>query len=258
MNHRTLQPLTSQTYDHPAAGICAGDVIQDQHFIDASVQLRYREHLHQVDLASDTEVVAAEKRKIGLLLDANFPIPVGPDLARTLLDRMDVNQTAIEGLTQAVKTMDERLNSVEGTVKKMDERLNSVEGTVKTMDERLNSVEGTVKENQAAIGKLTQTVVRMEGRMIPMSIQIAKSTNRNLGPQDAIVPVPNLCGEFPPEHLFPRTSSTYTQIASEMPENTVNELLQFYGVDYPQNMLLDEKKSLLCYHLGLVPLAQMI
>jgi hypothetical protein len=225
LSHPKLAPLATQENDRSAAEIRVGDAIQDEHLLAASVQYCQRKVLHKINLATEAEVLASKEREARIMLDRILPNPV---------------------FNQMIKQMNDGFNQV-------NKRLNGIEGTVKKMDERLNSVEGTVKENQAAIGKLTQTVVRMEGRMIPMSIQIAKNTNRTLGPNDTIVTVPNLRGEFSPEKLFPRTQG---QIATEMQAQDVEELLRFYGVDFPRNTLLPMKKSLLYSHLGLVALSQ--
>jgi hypothetical protein len=166
MNHPALDPLASGKDDYPAAAaIHAGEVIQDEHLVAASVQ----------------------HKTFGVV-----PLPVGQDL-----------------LTQAL----------------------------------MNRVED-----------LTQTVVRMEGTMIQMSIQIAKNTNRTLEPSETIVPVPNLCGEFSPENIFPRTQGYFF---SKIQAHDVEELLRFYGVDIPQEMNRYEKISVLCSHLGLMTLAQL-
>jgi hypothetical protein len=198
--------------------------------VAASVQHKRRKVFHQENRATDAEVIASENRKIGLQMDAAFPLPVGQDMGQALLDRMDGLTQAVEGLTQ----------------------------TANDNQTAITNLTQTVIDNQNAIAVLTQTVNerfdRVNERLIPMSIQIAKITNRSLGPNDTIVMVPNLRGEFPPENLFPQTQS---QIATEMQANNVEQLLRFYGVDFQRDIRLPEKKSLLYSQLGFVTSAEL-
>jgi hypothetical protein len=207
-------------------------------------------------------------------MDAAFPLPVGQDMGQALLDRMDGLTQAVEGVTQTVNDMVERLDQMEGTVnenqaaianlnRNVDLMLGAVnenraaiadltqvaidnQMAIANLNRNMNLTLGAVNENRAAIANLTQTV-------IPMSIQVAKTTNRNLGPSETIVPVPNLRGEFPPENLFPHSQD---QIAAGMQANHVEELLQFYEVDFPQEMPQRQKTSLLLSQLGMVTFAQ--
>jgi hypothetical protein len=136
------------------------------------------------------------------MLERDMPLPVGPDMAQALLNRMD-------GLTR------------------------TVEGLNRTVDVLTRTVNGRFD--------------RLEERLIPMSIQIAKNANRNLNLDEEITPIPNIHGDLPPQDIFPRVQ----RMIATMTVRNVDHLLAFYEIVPQRRATANEKKGLLCRHLNL-------
>ena len=100
--------------------------------------------------------------------------------------------------------------------------------------------------NAAILRVMNESNADLRHSLAQLSIVTARNTNRSVLANQTIAPVPNIQGNPPPPNLFPQT---LVDIATMTLPN-VQELLQFYGVEWPPQATLDDKIALLCTQLG--------
>ena len=228
MNHPPLAPLVSQADDRPAAAIMVGDVMMDDHIAAASQQHILRTALMASRDASPIEVVQSKKRETGILLESLSVVPIGQDWAQNLEQRMIENNAA---LLQGMNTLQNVNNAV----------------LLQGMNTLQTDLRREMNVNNAAILRvMNESNADLRHSLAQLSIVTARNTNRSVLANQTIAPVPNIQGNPPPPNLFPQT---LVDIATMTLPN-VQELLQFYGVEWPPQATLDDKIALLCTQLG--------
>jgi uncharacterized phage infection (PIP) family protein YhgE len=226
---------------HPVAGVIAGNAATpDEHIVAATKQRHNHKTLAVSNLTSPSEIVKSKKRQAGAEVESSRDVSVGHDWAHNLEQRL------MESNTKLQQKMEQRMK--ENNAILQQEMVELQQGMEQRMIENSAALQQEMNKLQKGMVDLRQIMNAHSAAMIQLSIQTARYTNQTLRDNQTIFPVPNHKGNPPPTDLFPR----YQSDISNMSLPQVEALLQFYKIIFLRGATLDEKKALLCTHLGLV------
>lgn len=253
LTHEALAPLGSGHDDAPAAAIIAGSKVEDQHYDAAHAQYQYRKALWTLGHATLDEVKESRKRETMVLVDSKLPLPTGGDFAQHVLNQVDAFEAQMKTNNEELKASNEELKAALQALKTQmeqnHEELKAAEKALKTQMEQCH--EELKAANQALKTQMelnTGAIQAMNATLIQVAIQTAKNANRSILRCEMLAKVPNDQGDLPDNLAFPQT---YEDLMN-MEEHGLNGLLTFYGIHLNERVDLDQRKELLCHHLGLV------
>ena len=268
--HAALAPLGSRAHDVPAAAIAAGSEVQDQHIDAAYTQHLHRKTLQTLGCATVDEVKESWERKTLVLVDSKLPLPTGEDFAQRVFHQMGENNRILQEAFQA------QMVQIQDGTKQNTEAIQATNALLKAqvqdlqaqMAQNTSAIQAQMVQNTSAIqAQMVQKTSAIQAQMVQIqdgtkqntdaiqatnalltqvAIQTAKNANRALMRLETLVPVPNNQGVIPDGIAFPQT---YEHLMN-MGVRDLNRLLDFYGILPEKGVGLDQRKELLCRHLG--------
>jgi methyl-accepting chemotaxis protein len=170
-NHPLLPPLASGLNDiAPAAGIVAGDPLNDQDIVDATRQHRSRKHLRDGtnnQAATDAEVAEAKKRKHRIIAENIAPEGIAhlTILITGLSNTINHPNTGLAALSNTVNALSNTVNALSNTVNDPVTGLAALSNTVTALSNTVNdpvtglaALSNTVNHPVTGLAALSNTV----------------------------------------------------------------------------------------------------